>query len=139
MNVIGFDGKNHKFNFSKNRARKNRQNKSSYHKKALELIKELFSIYSVYEEATLPGSKKLGRKSLLYADFFIPDKMLIIEVHGEQHYKYCPVFHKDNMAYYKSLARDVDKKEWCDLNSITLKVLKYNEVEKWKSILLSER
>ncbi len=75
----------------------------------------------------------------LELDIYNEELKIAIEYNGEQHYKYCPVFHKDKMAYYKSLARDVDKKEWCDLNSITLKVLKYNEVEKWKSILLSER
>ena len=139
MNIVGFDDKIHKFNFSKNRARNNRQNKSSYHMKALELIKDLFSNYSIYEEATLPGSKKVGRKSLLYADFFIPEKMMIIEVHGEQHYKYCPIFHKDKMDYYRSLNRDKDKLEWCQINNINLKILKYNEGDTWKSTLLSEK
>ena len=118
--VIGFDGKYHKFNYSKNKARKYRKNKSSYHKEAKEIIKDLWPNHSLYEEVTLPGSKRLGRKSLLYADFFLPELTLIIEVHGQQHYEYCPFFHKDKMDFVIAKKRDSDKIEWCDLNEIKI-------------------
>jgi len=80
--VLGFDKKEHLFNYSKNKSRKFTEDKSTLHKFAREIISELFPGMSVYEEVTLPGSKRFGRKSLLYADFFIPDAMLVVETHG---------------------------------------------------------
>ena len=116
--VVGFDNKEHKFNYAKNRVRKFLKNKSSLHVLARELIEELFPGLSVYEEVTLPGSKTLGRSSLLYADFFIPDSMLVIEVHGRQHYEYCSFFHKDKIDFINAKKRDADKIEWCEMNDI---------------------
>lgn len=135
IRVIGFDNKEHKFNFSKNKKRIYNSNKSSLHNKARELIKELFPSLSVYEEVTLPGSKSVGRKSLLYADFFVPDAMIIIEVHGKQHYEYCSFFHKDKMDFLRSKKRDADKIEWCNINNIKIVELPYNKEKEWKSLI----
>ena len=87
LKVIGFDQREYQFNFTKHRSRKYNKNKSSFHEKTRELLRELFPKSSIYEEVTLPGSKKTGRPNLVYADFFIPEIMLIIEVHGKQHYE----------------------------------------------------
>ena len=133
--VVGFDNKEHKFNYAKNRVRKFLKNKSSLHVLARELIEELFPGLSVYEEVTLPGSKKLGRSSLLYADFFIPDSMLVIEVHGRQHYEYCSFFHKDKIDFINAKKRDADKIEWCEMNYIKIAVLPFNEKYKWKNLI----
>jgi hypothetical protein len=133
--VVGFDDKEHKFNYAKNRVRKFLKNKSSLHVLARELIEELFPGLSVYEEVTLPGSKKLGRSSLLYADFFIPDSMLVIEVHGRQHYEYCSFFHKDKIDFINAKKRDADKIEWCEMNDIKIAVLPFNEKYKWKNLI----
>lgn len=138
MNIIGFDGKLHKFNYIKNKSRKHRSGKSSYHLLAREILLKVYPSYQFYEEVTLPGSKKPARKNLLYADFFIPEIMTIIEVHGEQHYKFCPIFHKDKMAFFKGLVRDKDKKEWCEINNIKYIELKYNEKDIWESIISSK-
>jgi len=133
--VVGFDDKEHKFNYAKNRVRKFLKNKSSLHVLARELIEELFPGLSVYEEVTLPGSKKLGRSSLLYADFFIPDSMLVIEVHGRQHYEYCSFFHKDKIDFINAKKRDADKIEWCEMNDIKIAVLPFSEKYKWKNLI----
>ena len=133
--VVGFDDKEHKFNYAKNRVRKFLKNKSSLHVLARELVEELFPGLSVYEEVTLPGSKKLGRSSLLYADFFIPDSMLVIEVHGRQHYEYCSFFHKDKIDFINAKKRDADKIEWCEMNDIKIAVLPFNEKYKWKNLI----
>jgi hypothetical protein len=133
--VIGFDNKEHKFNFSHNKKRKYLVNKSSLHIKARELIKTIFPNFSLYEEVTLPGSKKIGRSSLLYADFFIPELMLIVEVHGKQHYEYCSFFHKDRFDFVKSRKRDLDKIEWCSLNEIKIVVLPYDKEKEWKNLI----
>lgn len=134
--AIGFDGKDYLFNFSKNKARKDRGGKSSYHSEARILIKEEYPIHSLYEEVTLPGSKRSAIAGLLYADFFIPDLNLIIETHGEQHYKYIPFFHKSKAHFLLSVKRDRDKEEWCRINNITLLVLPYNKRDEWKQRLM---
>ena len=135
MKVVGFDNKEHKFNFSKNKKRRYQENKSSLHSKTRELLKELFPRLSIYEEVTLPGSKRVGRSSLLYADFFIPELMLIVEVHGKQHYEYCSFFHSDKMDFLKSKKRDADKIEWCNLNNIKIVSLPYNKESEWKNLI----
>jgi hypothetical protein len=136
IRVIGFDQREHKFNFAKNKSRKYLENKSSLHTKTREIIKELFPNLSVYEEVTLPGSKKIGRASLLYADFFIPELMLIIEAHGRQHYQYCSFFHKDKMDFLNAKKRDLDKIEWCEINNIKIAVLPFDRKEEWKQLIL---
>lgn len=133
--VTGLDGKEHKFNYAKNKSRNFRSKKSSYHKQARELIKENWPTYSLYEEVTLPGSKRLGRSSLLYADFFLPELMLVIEVHGQQHYEYSPFFHKNKMDFVLAKQRDSDKIEWCRLNEIKIVTLPYNERSEWKNLI----
>jgi hypothetical protein len=133
--VTGFDNKQHLFNYAKNRVRKFLKNKSSLHTLARDIIKEMFPGLSIYEEVTLPGSKRLGRSSLLYADFFIPDAMLVIEVHGRQHYQYCSFFHKDKIDFVNAKKRDTDKIEWCEMNNINIVVLPFNEKDTWKNLI----
>lgn len=135
FSITGFDGEDHKFNFSHGRRRKHQSNKSKLHVQARELISELFPNRSVYEEVTLPGSKRPGRTSLLYADFFIPDLMLVLEPHGRQHYEYVPFFYQNRLDFAKAQRRDRDKKEWCELNDILLVELPYNETKQWKQIV----
>ena len=135
MKVVGFDNKENKYNFRKNKKRRYQENKSSLHSKTRELLKELFPRLSIYEEVTLPGSKRVGRSSLLYADFFIPELMLIVEVHGKQHYEYCSFFHKDVMDFLKSKKRDSDKSDWCLMNDIKIVTLPYNEEKQWKNLI----
>lgn len=133
--VIGFDNKEYKFNYAKNKVRKFLENKSSLHVLAREIIQELFPNMSVYEEVTLPGSNKFGRSSLLYADFFIPDVMLIVETHGKQHYEYCSFFHNTKLDFVNAKKRDADKIEWCHMNDIKIAILPFNEKYKWKTLI----
>jgi hypothetical protein len=64
--------------------------------------------------------------------------MLIIEVHGEQHYSFCSRFHKTKMDFFNSKQRDKDKEEWCNINGIKIIVLKHDERQKWTSVILSK-
>jgi hypothetical protein len=139
MHVVGFDGRDYDFNYTKNKYRKSRSNKSSYHTEARKLLRDYFSDCFIYEEVTLPGSKRASRKSSLYADFFIPEVMLIVEVHGEQHYAFSSFFHKSKYDFFKSKKRDKDKIAWCELNNIDIVILPYNEREKWKQMISEKR
>lgn len=134
MRVIGFDKKIYNINFSKSAHKSFRENKSAYHNKARQLISEIFPFEVVYEETTLPGSRTRAT-GLLYADFIIPKLSIMIEVHGEQHYKFSKFFHKTKKGFQEHKRRDFKKMEWCLLNDITMIVLPFDKEEEWDSLL----
>jgi hypothetical protein len=141
MIVIGFDQQDYRFSYLKN---KNRKGRSKLHSKARSVIENVFPDLPLYEEVTLPGSKRGIGSSLLIADFFIPDLMLVIESHGQQHYKYIPHFHgarpQGFQNFVKAKIRDNDKVEWCNMNNIDLLEFAYNETEQeWKMKLMQMR
>ena len=135
MKVTGFDGREHALTFKRFRGNSSRDNKSSHHIRARELLSELFPYQRIYEEVTLPGSKTIST-GLLYADFLIPNKYIIVEVHGKQHYEYCSHFHKTKADFMKSRKRDKKKIEWCELNDFTIIVLPYNKEDQWKNLII---
>ena len=133
MHVEGLDGKTWKWNPSRSQASVDEKNRSSLHKKARSILKEVYPYDRILEEVSLPGSKTERRRSTLRADLFIPNRNLIIEVHGEQHYKFNKFFYKDKLSFYRAKARDSEKKEWCQLNDITLVEFNYNEdLDEWR-------
>lgn len=112
----------------------NTTKKSSLHIKARDLIRATYKSYSVLEELKLPGTVCPSKKSALYLDFFLPNLMLGVEVHGPQHYTYTPYFHKSKLGWLQSLKRDEVKREWCELNEIRLVELKFSDsIEMWES------
>ena len=135
MKVTGFDGREHALTFKRFRGNSGRDNKPSHHIRARELLSELFPYQRIYEEVTLPGSKTIST-GLLYADFLIPNKYIIVEVHGKQHYEYCSHFHKTKADFMKSRKRDKKKIEWCELNDFTIIVLPYNKEDQWKNLII---
>ena len=138
MKVNGFDGRERSINFSKYYVYgDDTRHKSKLHKKAKKILRGVFPYDSIYEEVSLPGSNK-GSSSILRADFFIPNQNLIVEIHGQQHYEFTVHFHKTKLDFYKSLARDKNKENWCKLNSIKFVALKYSESEnEWRESLLN--
>jgi hypothetical protein len=134
MHVEGLDGKTWKWNPSRSQASVDEKNRSSLHKKARLILKEVYPYDRILEEVTLPGTKTGSRKTLLYADLYVPNRDLIVEVHGEQHFKFNSFFHKDKMAFFKAQARDKDKRAWCKLNHMNLIELNYDESEEeWRA------
>ena len=131
VNINGLDGKEYNWNPSNSEAKAS--SRSSLHKKARELLDKLFPYDRILEEVSLPGSKTERRRSTLRADLFIPNRNLIIEVQGEQHYKFNKFFYKDKLSFYRAKARDSEKKEWCELNDIRLIEFNYNEdIDEWR-------
>lgn len=135
MKIIGLDGKEYNWNPSSSQAKASK--KSSLHVKARILLKEVFPYDRILEEVTLVGTSggiHRARRGVLRADFFIPNRNLIIEVHGEQHFKFNGFFFKDKLSFYRAKARDKDKKEWCRINEI--KIIEFNydeEVDEWRT------
>jgi len=101
-------------------------NRSSYHLKARNILRQLFGSQRLLEEVQLPGSQGLT------LDFFLPSHMLGIEVQGEQHYEYNPYFHKTKWGFFRAQTADRRKRDWCELNEISLVEFPYYEDdEKW--------
>jgi CRISPR/Cas system-associated exonuclease Cas4 (RecB family) len=138
MKVTGFDGRERPINFSKYYVYgDDTRHKSSLHRQAKKILRETFPYDIVYEEVSLPGSNK-GASKILRADFFVPAQDLVVEVHGRQHYEFTIHFHKSKLDFFRSQARDKNKEEWCDLNSIKFISLKYSETEdEWREALLN--
>lgn len=134
MKVTGLDGKERSWNLSKYRnVKSSSRPRSQYHIRARKLLRKIYPHDKILEEVSLPGSGTDTRKSTLYADFFIPNRSLMVEVHGHQHYEYVAFYHKKKINFYKAQARDRDKLEWCCVNDIRIVVLKYSDnLEEWE-------
>lgn len=134
MKIIGLDKK--EYNWSLSSSNLADESRSKLHLKARELLEEVFPYDRMHEDITLPGSNTRMRKSLLYADFFIPNRRLVIEVNGEQHSKHVTFFHKTKQDFIKAKMRDKDKSEWCENNGFKLVSLEFNQtIEEWRTLL----
>ena len=132
MNVIGLDGKDYKWSPTNKQSKTSKR--SSLHIKAKKLLDEIFPHDRILEEVSLPGTKTANRRGTLRADFFVPNRNLLVEVHGEQHYKFNNFFFKDKLSFYRAKARDSQKRNWCEINDIRIIELNYNEDEnEWRS------
>jgi hypothetical protein len=126
MKLTGLDGREYVYNFKK--ICRESPNPSSLHLSARSIIQEIFTMSAIYEEVQLLGSK-------LVADFFIPDMEVIIEVHGEQHYKHIPHFHKTKEDFYRAVARDACKKTWAEINNLSYIELPFDKINRWRRII----
>lgn len=76
-----------------------------------EIIAELWPHHLVLEEFSVPGEG-------MFLDFFMPRKRYVIEVNGEQHYKYNEFFHGTREAFLAQKERDRRKELWCATNML---------------------
>ena len=135
MKVKGLNGRDYTIPLKKYMG-SNRSKVSFYHSQAREIIQIVFSGDNILEEVKLPGTVNPSKKAALFLDFFIPNLKIGVEVHGQQHFKYIPFFHKSKAGFMKARARDRDKAEWCDINNITLVVLRFDSSpEHWRKQL----
>lgn len=137
MKVVGLNNRPYVIDIKKYIVKNNdKKKRSSFHLLARELLRDMFSGYFVLEEVKLPGSTCPSKKSALFVDFLIPNFKMAVEVHGRQHYEYCQFFHKSKAGFLDQQRRDAIKEKWCDLNSITLIVLSYeDDPEIWRKQL----
>lgn len=108
--------------------KKNKKQLSKLQQEAVSLIKEKYPLYNIYTEVQIPGTK-------MYIDIFIPGLRLVVEVHGEQHYKYTRYFHGDEIGKYRSDNRDLAKQSWCEENNLKYAELPFNEISEWPTLL----
>lgn len=109
MKVRGLDGRDYSWR------PKSRPSKriSQGHLRCRKLLASLFPLDSRLEEVSLPGSKGLT------ADFVLPHRKLVVEVHGRQHYEYVEHFHRNGLGFLDAQHRDRNKQRWAELNGFT--------------------
>lgn len=57
-----------------------------------------------------------GRQKKCEFDIYDKTFNLLIEIHGNQHYKFTPFFHKDKSDFIMQQVRDEEKKKWAIVN-----------------------
>lgn len=132
MKIKGIDGKTYNWNITNNSVLlSDERERSELHVRARIILKEIFPFDRILEEVFLPS---VG----LYGDFYIPKQKMMIECHGRQHYEFIKYFHKTAAGFIKSLQRDNQKKEFCEINEIELVELPYNESDnQWRARITS--
>lgn len=134
MKVIGLDQKEYAWNFTK--YNESFENCSTLHSRARILLREVYPYDNIYEEVVLPGIKTEINSKPLIADFYIHFQRVMIEVQGEQHYKFTQFFHTNKLEYFRSKKLDMLKHTWCEINGIALIELPYyNSDEEWLNII----
>ena len=89
------------------------------------------ALYNLLKNVVFPNAEVvreaspewLGRQRL---DIFVPELMLAVEYHGEQHYRAVSLF-GGNEGLAKTKERDRLKRQLCQQNGIRLVTFRYNE------------
>jgi len=106
-----------------------RRPRSKLHLAAKNLLIELFPTVQILEEVAVP----ITRSENLFFDFYVNTIKLVVEAHGQQHYKFNPLFHNSAQDFANQKKRDFRKEEWCKYNNITYVSLPHNEdIDQWK-------
>lgn len=135
MQIKSLDGFIQNWQLTGHYSHANLLHKSSLHIEARQVIKDSYPTLQLLEEVPIP----LRKNETLYLDFYLPLKKICIEVHGEQHYKFVPFYHSNQLNYLKSQKRDREKKEWCEINGIKYIVLPYDQkIETWRDIVTND-
>jgi hypothetical protein len=130
MKIVGLDGKEYRLKGERREPGDTRP-RSAGHLRARSLLNELFGLEPIWEEVFLPGCK-----GALYLDFFLPRRMLAIEVQGAQHFTCVAHFHGGVAGFRKQRERDARKREFCEVNGIRLVELKDGESDgEWRGRL----
>lgn len=105
--------------------------KSKLANKVKKLLKEAFPFIRIYEEYSI---KYQGQQ--LFVDFFIPQYLIAVEVHGLQHDVFVEHYHRDAAGWQAHKNRDRIKEEWADVNDITYVVIREGDMPKSKEEMI---
>ena len=134
MKVIGLDGRSHTWKLTnKVPLGDDEVERSQLHLEVRKFLREAYPFDRILEEVYLPGSDGLT------ADFVIPTRKLMVEAHGEQHYKFIPFFHGTIHGFLASKKRDNDKRQWAELNGFILVELPFDGKPKHWGEIVSNR
>lgn len=103
--------------------------KSQLHQTAYKLLKEHFPTCQILEEVAI---KIRSYERTKFIDFFVPKFNIVVEVHGQQHYKFNTHFHSSAQDFLNQKKRDQDLIEWCHINNFEyIEFPHYEDQEKW--------
>lgn len=130
MKIRNLDGDTHNWNLSGHVVRANDSRpRSKLHLLARDILVDIFPTVQILEEVAVP----ITRREKLFFDFYINTIKMVVEVHGQQHYKFNPMFHTSAQDFAHQKQRDSRKREWCEYNNITYIELPYGErEEEWR-------
>ena len=134
MKIRNLDGDIHNWNLSGHVVRANDSRpRSKLHLLARDILVDIFPTVQILEEVAVP----ITRREKLFFDFYINTIKMVVEVHGEQHYKFNPLFHTCAQDFANQKQRDFKKREWCEYNNITYVELPYKErEEEWRERII---
>jgi hypothetical protein len=109
--------------------------KSAGHLKVRRLLHDIFPTLQILEEVNV----QISKTEYGFFDFYLPLIRGVVEVNGQQHYKFNPFFHKDMKDFLWQKQRDKNKRYWCELNDVTLVELNDKDDEiQWKTAILQK-
>ena len=129
MKIQDLDGNIHKWKIEGSIVRSNDQRpRSQLHLTARSLIKEIYPTLQICEEV----SAQIKRDRKVFLDFYINTIKTVVEVHGQQHYKFNSLYHTSAQDFLNQKKRDQDLQDWCILNNLNYIELPFNEdKDKW--------
>ena len=130
MKIQDLDGNIHKWKIEGSVVRSNDQRpRSQLHLTARSLIKEIYPTLQICEEV----SAQIKRDRKVFLDFYINTIKTVVEVHGQQHYKFNSLYHTSAQDFLNQKKRDQDLQDWCVLNNLNYIELPFNEgKDKWR-------
>ena len=130
MKIQDLDGNIHKWKIEGSVVRSNDQRpRSQLHLTARSLIKEIYPTLQICEEV----SAQIKRNQKVFLDFYINTIKTVVEVHGQQHYKFNSLYHTSAQDFLNQKKRDQDLQDWCVLNNLNYIELPFNEgKDKWR-------
>tara|TARA_Y100000296_G_scaffold77448_1_gene99076 strand:- start:526 stop:936 length:411 start_codon:yes stop_codon:yes gene_type:complete len=129
MKIQDLDGNIYKWKIEGSIVRSNDQRpRSQLHLTARSLIKEIYPTLQICEEV----SAQIKRDRKVFLDFYINTIKTVVEVHGQQHYKFNSLYHTSAQDFLNQKKRDQDLQDWCVLNNLNYIELPFNEdKDKW--------
>jgi len=99
----------------------NKKSRSKFQTSVKKFLKTVWRHDLVYEEFPMAGSK-------LRFDFYNQTLGVVVEANGPQHSQFHPFFHKKNrLMYLDQIKRDKTKKNFCEINSISMVECEYED------------
>ena len=129
MKIQDLDGNIYKWKIEGSIVRSNDQRpRSQLHLAARSLLKETYPTLQICEEVSV----QIKRDRKVFLDFYINTIKTVVEVHGQQHYKFNTLYHTSAQDFLNQKKRDQDLQDWCVLNNLNYIELPFNEDEdKW--------
>ena len=102
-------------------------NASKLHKSVFDTVRERFPGFTVNQEYPIEVFDENEKKHVLYLDFFIPEMNVGIECQGKQHFEPNSHFFSGKEEFEKAKKNDRLKAQWCEMNSIALVEIRYDD------------